>query len=386
MYKLIDRSNDVADTVLERIIARRQLSEGFLLEWPSQSDRLEGLLDDLAEQDDGGLVALSFKKVDELEDAYLILNAYRILEKLDHVICYLIRKAYMVVGLRYVQTDINEEETSTEHVPGGNEGKQHATELEAKATPSAVEARANPSAVEARSNSPVGTVRSNSPVIETRSTAPAIEARSATPAIEARPTTPANAARPVTPAIEARPTPAPVGAIPPPSRRPNTLRPLEQVGLHELDLKRAALLLSEPGEKLRVDEAAHWLAAHQAAVMSNGVLCPTVAGMLLFGRRPHLFLPGMRIEASIRGHQETWTGSLEQLCSRLSAVPSRLLEQDPDLARALVLNSLLHRSWSAASTAAPIRLTLTDDRLELRTPGRLHHHSLRATSRFRPPL
>lgn len=119
---------------------------------------------------------------------------------------------------------------------------------------------------------------------------------------------------------------------------------------------------------------------------------PTVAGMLFFGQRPQEFLPYAQINAArIPGHdlskapsdRKDFGGRVPSiiedaarflqihLTSRhdIRGFEPEIEEELPIVAlREVVVNAVAHRDYTVQ---APIRLLIFDDRVEVRTPGRL---------------
>ncbi len=119
---------------------------------------------------------------------------------------------------------------------------------------------------------------------------------------------------------------------------------------------------------------------------------PTVAGLLLFGRRPQDFLPYAYLTAArIPGEDPSGESSdvkriegrlfriLEDTARFLDLhlrVPHRIRGFEPEAypelprraLREVAVNALVHRDYTIS---APIRVFILDDRVEIRSPGRL---------------
>ncbi len=130
-----------------------------------------------------------------------------------------------------------------------------------------------------------------------------------------------------------------------------------------------------------------------ALVQQNDELLATVAGMLLFGREPRRFLPqvGLRL-ARFKGRelrndrlidrQEIESALPEgidaatQFVARHSNMGARIegmLREDipeylPLVVREAITNAVMHRDYARSSN---VRVFVFDDRLEVRSPGRL---------------
>jgi ATP-dependent DNA helicase RecG len=118
----------------------------------------------------------------------------------------------------------------------------------------------------------------------------------------------------------------------------------------------------------------------------------TVAGLLFFGRHPQAYLPTARIEFArfagiITGEiiidRKEVNGRLPQQLESImeiikihllrsgvirEAQPEAQYEMPLEMVREALVNALVHRDYSLAS---PIRILMFDDRLEIRSPGRL---------------
>ena len=125
---------------------------------------------------------------------------------------------------------------------------------------------------------------------------------------------------------------------------------------------------------------------------ASGQERPTVAGMLLLGRNPQRFLPHAYVSAlRIAGTQiATPPSDQKRIEGRLFDVlqdclrfldfnlfrrheirgiePEVVLEFPMDVQREILVNALAHRDYTIAG---PIRLIVFQDRVEVRTPGRL---------------
>ena len=129
--------------------------------------------------------------------------------------------------------------------------------------------------------------------------------------------------------------------------------------------------------------------------------CPTVGGILLFGKNPRFHLPGAYVQY-LRLPGETLTdlpedqaeisgdllSVLRELDARLkaqvqtslhavSALREALRPDYPEVAiRELLLNAILHRDYQSNS---PVRFYLFSDRIEIQSPGGLYGEVTRET-------
>jgi ATP-dependent DNA helicase RecG len=124
----------------------------------------------------------------------------------------------------------------------------------------------------------------------------------------------------------------------------------------------------------------------------EGQIHPTVAGILFFGREPQRFLPQSRVVAAripgldlapapsdakqLEGPLPTLLEDAArflrlhlQMSHRIEGFAPEVQPELPEAAlRETVVNALAHRDYTIA---APVRLFVFDDRVEVRTPGRL---------------
>ena len=125
----------------------------------------------------------------------------------------------------------------------------------------------------------------------------------------------------------------------------------------------------------------------------NKELYATVAGLLVFGKAPQDFLPNSRISAvrfigngvsSEMIDRREITGTLPELIDQAQAfiirniknstkfdgtVRKDIYEYPPEAIRELIVNAVVHRNYSISGSQ--IRIYIFNDRLEVRSPGRL---------------
>ena len=168
---------------------------------------------------------------------------------------------------------------------------------------------------------------------------------------------------------------------------------LSETGLADVDLPvlnaflRAAYGLAEESE--RPDEELARLLRNLKCMAGDEL---TVAGALLFGRRPQRMLPTARVEfAHFAGtkagetilDRKTVDGRLPQQLEQAESwlrlhllnagvirgfEPEAQLELPLEMLREALTNALVHRDYSLSS---PVRVFLFEDRLEIRSPGPL---------------
>ncbi len=152
------------------------------------------------------------------------------------------------------------------------------------------------------------------------------------------------------------------------------LRLVEGAAIEHLDLKAVRRL----DALADMDSDASWeglsaielglLRLRIARRVDDGV-APTVAGMVAFGRRPHLFLPGMRVRY-VDDDGERWIeGNARELVGALLDEPEVLRGVGGSAMAELVVNAVAHRDWSAAAEEEPVEIRREGDRVEVRNPG-----------------
>lgn len=152
------------------------------------------------------------------------------------------------------------------------------------------------------------------------------------------------------------------------------LRLVEGAAVEHLDLRAIRRL----GALSDLDPDASWkgLSAIELAMLELKIVgqrgeeaVPTVAGMVAFGLRPHLFLPGMRVRY-VDGEGERW---IEGNSGDVRAAVLRDKELVRGVGRTamseLVMNAVAHRDWSAESEEEPVVVERDGDVVEVRNPG-----------------
>jgi hypothetical protein len=99
--------------------------------------------------------------------------------------------------------------------------------------------------------------------------------------------------------------------------------------------------------------------------LDGNVWRPSVAAMVLGGRRPEVFLPGCRLIGRVDGKAIDIRGGVQ---SMLQVLGRRLKQRHRDLIVRVVREALLHRDWSS-DEAVTVRLAM--GRLTVDYPGRI---------------
>ena len=152
------------------------------------------------------------------------------------------------------------------------------------------------------------------------------------------------------------------------------LRVVEGAAVEHLDL--AAVRRLDALRELDPDASWEGLSAIELGLLELGIarrdgdgVAPTVAGMVAFGRRPHLFLPGMRVRY-VDEHGERWIeGNARELVGALLEEPEVLRGVGGSAMAELVVNAVGHRDWSASAEDEPVEIRRDGDRVEVRNPG-----------------
>ena len=187
--------------------------------------------------------------------------------------------------------------------------------------------------------------------------------------------------------------------------------PVRQAALDDLDQERGKAYLdnqrrSRPQlwERLRLSEKAlpDQLCALNLAVRTNGIIRPTLAGLLCFGVWPQKFFPslvvtfvrypgltadekGPRGERFLDSHkcegglieivEEAVRRTLANMRQSLlvEGIFHRTLAEYPEEAvREAVVNAVAHRDYSPMARSSQIRVQMYADRLEVQSPGGLY--------------
>ena len=140
------------------------------------------------------------------------------------------------------------------------------------------------------------------------------------------------------------------------------------------------------GEDLDEDTVRRWLEGHDASewrpaprvgpgddwslggvgilALDDGAWRPTVAAMVLAGRRPELFLPACAVVGEVDGGPFEVVGTVPEMLRTLGRGPLRPF--DGRVLRESVLNALLHRDWTVD---APVEIRAVGERVEVANPG-----------------
>ena len=152
------------------------------------------------------------------------------------------------------------------------------------------------------------------------------------------------------------------------------LRLVEGAAIEHLDL--AAVRRLDALRELDPDASWEGLTAIELGLLELGIarrdgdgVAPTVAGMVAFGRRPHLFLPGMRVRYVDENGERWIEGNARELVGALLDEPDVLRGVGGSAMAELVVNAVAHRDWSASAEDEPVEIRREGDRVEVRNPG-----------------
>jgi hypothetical protein len=152
------------------------------------------------------------------------------------------------------------------------------------------------------------------------------------------------------------------------------LRQVEGASIEHLDL--AAVRRLDALRELDPDASWEGLSAIELGLLDLGIarrdgdgVAPTVAGMVAFGRRPHLFVPGMRVRYIDEGGERWIEGNARDLVGALLDEPEVLRGVGGSAMAELVVNAVVHRDWSASVEDEPVEIRRDGDRVEVRNPG-----------------
>jgi hypothetical protein len=96
---------------------------------------------------------------------------------------------------------------------------------------------------------------------------------------------------------------------------------------------------------------------------------PTPAGLLVFGHRPELFMPGARLVVNVNGEEAEFTGRAREMVRSALRWKPLTRAMGKELVGPLLVNAIAHRDWSAEAEEQPILVTRRGSRLEVSHPG-----------------
>ncbi len=96
---------------------------------------------------------------------------------------------------------------------------------------------------------------------------------------------------------------------------------------------------------------------------------PTVAGLLVFGHRPELFMPGARLVVNVNGEEVVFTGKAAEIVRSALRWKPLTRAMGRELVKPLLINAIAHRDWSVEAEEQPILVTRRGSRLEVSHPG-----------------
>jgi len=108
---------------------------------------------------------------------------------------------------------------------------------------------------------------------------------------------------------------------------------------------------------------------------------PTVAGMLVYGHRPELWLEGARAVVTIDGVERAFVGSIQRIVGEALRWEPLVQCIGVELIGPALVNAFVHRDWSEVSRGQPVKVVREGDRIEIRNPGSLSSGWSRCNSR-----
>jgi hypothetical protein len=146
------------------------------------------------------------------------------------------------------------------------------------------------------------------------------------------------------------------------------LRELDLSGIRRQIVRKNACPGSEASEQARQREV---VVKRGIARWTGGQLVPTVAGLLVYGIRPELWLEGARAVVSVDGLDRVFTGNMKQIVREVLSWEPLVQHVGVELIGPALVNSFAHRDWSAGSRGRPVEVVRQGERIEIRNPGAL---------------
>ena len=103
----------------------------------------------------------------------------------------------------------------------------------------------------------------------------------------------------------------------------------------------------------------------------DGQLIPTLAGMLVYGVRPDLWIEGARAIVSAEGVQRVFAGNIKEIAREVMRWEALVQGVGEELIGPALVNAFAHRDWSANAHRQPVEIERQRDRVEIRNPGSL---------------
>ncbi len=153
------------------------------------------------------------------------------------------------------------------------------------------------------------------------------------------------------------------------------LRPVLGATMQELDDDAFARLnlrgVPVEGLSTRYGVVGRRMLAVGVAVESGRDFVPTLAGLLVFGHRPELFMPGARLVVNVNGDEAVFTGRAREMVRSALRWKPLTRAMGRELVEPLLINAIAHRDWSVEAEEQPILVTRRGSRLEVSHPGRI---------------
>ena len=144
-----------------------------------------------------------------------------------------------------------------------------------------------------------------------------------------------------------------------------TMQELDDDAFAELNLRGVPV----EGLSTRFGVLGRRMLAVGVAVERGRDFVPTVAGLLVFGHRPELFMPGARLVVNVNGEEVVFTGKAAEMVRSALRWKPLTRAMGRELVEPLLINAIAHRDWSVEAEEQPILVTRRGSRLEVSHPG-----------------
>ena len=151
---------------------------------------------------------------------------------------------------------------------------------------------------------------------------------------------------------------------------------IEGADLQELDLRRfGRQLAGKKGRRKKGRSVApvprNELVRSGLARLVEGLVVPTLAGMLAYGHRPELWVEGARAVVAVDGQEREFAGSIQKIVREALRWEPLVHCIGAELIAPALVNAFAHRDWSASAHGQPVEVVRQGERIEIRNPGAL---------------